>query len=273
MSIELAEFEYLRKFIKDESAIVLGDDKEYLVESRLMNLLDQEGYGSVQKMLNEMRIRPSNALRRRVVDAMTNNETWFFRDMAPFEAIKSTVLPDVITRRAAERKLTIWSAACSSGQEPYSLAMLILEYLPALLSWDVQIVATDLSSAILERAMSGRYTQLEVNRGLPINLLAKYFTREGMNWQLSPVVRRMVTFHQMNLADAWPQLRTPDLVMLRNVLIYFDLGTKREILARVARLLPAHGYLFLGCAETTLNLSDRFERQQCGSTFCYRLRG
>lgn len=272
MGIATPEFEYLRKLMREDSAIILDGDKQYLAESRLTALLKEEGFPSVQALLAEMRTSRRSALQRKVLDAMTNNETWFFRDLVPYEALRTNVLPDVISQRAAHRDLTIWSAACSSGQEPYSASMLLLEHFPSVLSWNVQILATDISSAVLDRARRGRYTQLEVNRGLPVSLLCKYFTREGTEWQISERVRRMVTLKTMNLAEPWPDMRTPDIVLLRNVLIYFDTDTKRQILTRVARQMNSHGYLFLGCAETTLNLSDSFERAQLGSTFCYRLK-
>lgn len=270
MGISIPEFEYLRKLIREGSAIVLDSDKQYLAESRLASLLSKEGFSSVQKMLEEMRFRPSSELNRKVLDAMTNNETWFFRDLEPFQVLRSTILPDLIQRRQRERTLTIWSAASSSGQEAYSIAMLIREHFPLLLGWDLSIVATDISGSVLHRAKQGRYTQLEVNRGLPVQMLAKYFEQQGLEWQLSELVRKMVTFRLMNLADAWPDMPTFDIVFLRNVLIYFDVDTKKQILARVARKLAPEGYVLLGCAETTLNLSDDFERLQCGKMFCYR---
>ncbi|HYH00137.1 MAG TPA: protein-glutamate O-methyltransferase CheR [Terriglobales bacterium] len=272
MSIATPEFDYLRKFMREGTAILLDEDKQYLAESRLAPLIHNEGFSSVQALLEQMRTTRCSTLQRKVLDAMTNNETWFFRDLAPFEALRSTILPEIICRRSNERKLAIWSAACSSGQEPYSLAMLVLEHFPELCSWDFELTATDISLAILERAQRGRYTQLEVNRGLPARLLTKYFTQQGAEWQVADRVRRLVRFRNVNLAEPWPDLRKPDIVLLRNVLIYFGIDTKRQILDRVARHMCRDGYLFLGCAETTLNLSDSFERTPIGSSFCYRLK-
>ncbi len=271
MGISVPEFEYLRKLLRDNAAIVLDGDKQYLAESRLAPLLTKEGFSSVQNMLAQMRVRPSAELHRKVLDAMTNNETWFFRDGDPFEALRTTLLPELIQRRQNERKLTIWSAAASSGQEIYSTAMMIRERFPGLLAWNLNLLATDISAKVLQRAEQGRYTQLEVNRGLPIQLLTKYFEQRGIEWEISAAVRRMVTFRLMNLAEPWLQVQPTDLIFLRNVMIYFDVQTKRKILDRVARTLAPDGYLFLGCAETTLNLSDAFERVQCGKMFCYRL--
>ncbi len=271
MGISRPEFEYLRKFMREGSAIVLDEDKQYLAESRLAPLLIPEGFPSVQKLLERMRGGSSSPLHRKVLDAMTNNETWFYRDLAPYDALRTEILPQIIKRREVERRLNIWSAASSSGQEAYSLSMLLLEHFPGLSSWKVQILATDISNAVLERAKRACYSKMEVNRGLPIHLLAKYFTRSGLEWQLSERVRSMVTFRLMNLAESWPDIGSIDVLMLRNVLIYFDVDMKRQILARVERVLSKDGVLFLGCAETTLNLSDRFERVQYGAVFCYRL--
>lgn len=272
MGIETSEFEYLRNFLHSGAAIVLDSDKQYLAESRLLPLLTSEGFRSVQEMLQALRLRPTSGLHGRVLDAMTNNETWFFRDLAPFETLRNVILPEVVQARSPERTLRIWSAASSSGQEVYSLAMLIRENFPGLMAWNLQLIATDISSSVLSRAERGRYSQMEVNRGLPAHLLAKYFVRDGLDWQLSPDIRRMVTFKRMNLAEAWLDIGPIDVMMLRNVLIYFDMDTKRQILARAQRVLRPDGYLFLGCAETTLNLSDSFERVQCGTGSCYRLR-
>ncbi len=272
MGIAVPEFEYLRKMMRDDAAIVIDEDKQYLAESRLMPLVSAEGYPSVQKMLEVLRARPSGNLHRKVLDAMTNNETWFFRDIEPFEALKTTIIADVLARRQTQRSLTIWSAAASTGQESFSIAMLLREHFPGLLSWDLKILATDISDRVLEKARQGSYTQIEVNRGLPAQLLAKYFEQEGTQWRISASIRRMVTFRRMNLAEPWLDMPYADIILLRNVLIYFDVEKKKEILARVARMVAPDGYLFLGCAETTLNLSEEFERVPCGKIFCYRLR-
>jgi chemotaxis protein methyltransferase CheR len=270
MGISIPEFEYLRKMMRDDAAIVLDEDKQYLAESRLASLLGKEGFPSVQKMLEELRHGRSGELHRKVLDAMTNNETWFFRDLEPFEALRTCILPELIQQRQGERRLAIWSAAASSGQEAYSVAILLREQFPGLLSWDLNIFGTDISSKILQRARQGKYSQLEVNRGLPAKILAKYFERDGLDWQLADTIRRMVTFQPINLAAPWREMRTVDVLFLRNVLIYFDVDQKRQILARVARTLAPDGYMFLGCAETTMNLSDEFERVPFGKIFCYR---
>ncbi len=272
MGIAVPEFEYLRRMMRNDAAIVIDEDKQYLAESRLMPLVSTEGYPSVQKMLEEMRTRPSGELHRKVLDAMTNNETWFFRDLDPFEALRTTIISDILQRRQTQRRLTIWSAAASTGQESFSIAMLIREHFPGLLAWDLKILATDISDRALQRARQGIFSQLEVNRGLPAQLLAKYFEQEGSEWRICSPIKSMVTFRRMNLAEPWFDLPCADIILLRNVLIYFDVEKKKEILARVVRALAPDGYLFLGCAETTLNLSDEFERVPCGRIFCYRLR-
>jgi len=227
----------------------------------------------LQDLVARLRAQPFNGLHQKVVEAMTTNETSFFRDVHPFEALKKAVLPELIKKRATERKLNMWCAASSSGQEPYTMAMILREHFPTLANWTVRFIASDISMEMLERARAGRYSQLELNRGMPAPLLVKYFQRQGMEWQIKEDLRRMVEFRQMNLADTWPSLPEMDLVFMRNVLIYFDVPTKKEILGKVRRLLRPDGYLFLGIAETTLNLDGAFERVQFDKSGCYRLRG
>lgn len=271
MSIGAVEFDYLRNLVRNHSAIILDADKEYLAENRLASITMQEGCGSVQELLRKLRLQRFTDLHRKVLDAMTNNETWFFRDHAPYDTLRDAVIPSIMKNHANERAVRIWSAACSSGQEPYSLALLVKEnFLHS--GWNFRIHATDISNAILERAKRGRYSQLEVNRGMPAILLSKYFTKSGMDWELKPEIRQMVSFQSMNLAEPWPPLGSMDIVLLRNVLIYFDIPVRKEILARLRRVLRPDGYLLLGGAETTLNIDDNFERVQFQKTSYYRLR-
>lgn len=273
MPITTAEFDYVRDLVRQRAAIVLDPGKEYLVESRLGQLARQQGIESISVLVEQLR-RPNAAeLESQVVEAMTTNETSFYRDIHPFEALRTTVLPELIKRRSSERILNIWSAACSTGQEPYTIAMLIKEHFPEIAGWTVRILATDLSTEVLDKAREGRYAQIEVNRGLPAPLLVKYFDRAGMGWQVKPDLKRMVDFRPMNLITPWPSLARMDLVFLRNVLIYFDVDTKRQILGRVAQHLRPDGYLFLGAAETTVNVHDGFERVQIEKAGCYRPRG
>jgi chemotaxis protein methyltransferase CheR len=273
MSLSPATFAYLAQLVRNHSAIVLDDTKAYLVESRLGPLLYSEGVRDIDELAFRLRDNRFAPLRRKVLDAMTNNESWFFRDLYPFEALKTTILPQLISRAESSRSLSIWSAACSSGQEIYSIAMLIRENFPSLLNWNLSLLGTDISEAILERAEAGTYSQLEVNRGLPALLLAKYFQQGSRDWQLKSTVRDMARFRYVNLSAPLPRLGPFDVIFLRNVLIYFALDTRREILARIRQVLRPGGILFLGSAETTLNLDDSYERVPFQKSFYYRPKG
>jgi chemotaxis protein methyltransferase CheR len=267
----VAEFDFIRTLLKRQAAIVIEPGKEYLAETRLQSLAQKEGIASCSELVAQLRENPRHALGQKVVEAMTINETYFFRDTKPFEALREVVLPKLIEARARERRLTVWSAACSTGQEPYSLAMLLREHFGSLPGWQLRIVATDLSSDVIERAMRGRYSQIEVNRGLPAALLVKYFQRHGLEWQLRDDVRAMVEFRTLNLIGPWTGLPTADIVFLRNVLIYFDVETKKQLLARVHQQIRPDGFVFLGGAETTFNIDPRFQRLELDRANCYRL--
>jgi chemotaxis protein methyltransferase CheR len=271
MALSAPEFDYIRRLVLEQSAIVLEEEKGYLIESRLSPLAHREGFASLSLFVERLQSAPFQALHQRAVEAMTTNETSFFRDFHPFEALKKSLLPELVEKRRQERKLNIWSAACSTGQEPYTIAMLLREYFPGLASWTIRILAADLSSEILARARAARYSQLEVNRGLPAGFLVKYFQKQACEWQLRDDIRRMVEFQVFNLAAAWPPLPPMDIVMMRNVLIYFGLKTRKEILGKVRRILRPDGYLFLGAAETTFNLDESFERVQLERATCYRV--
>lgn len=266
-----ADFDYVRHFVRGQAAIVLEPGKEYLVESRLLTLSRRENIPTVDELVARLRASPGSPLHRKVIDAMTTNETSFFRDIHPFETLRKHVLPELIARRAAHRQLTIWCGAASTGQEPFTLMMVIAEHFPDLLHWNLRFVATDLSAEVLARARSGRFTQLEVNRGLPAAMLVKYFTRQGNEWEFRENLRRKVEFREMNLVADWAGLPQLDLILLRNVLIYFDLETKKAILAKARRLLRPDSYLMLGGAETTFNIDDAFERVVLDKTICYRV--
>jgi len=269
--ISAADFDYVRNLVYQDSAILLEVGKEYLVDSRLTVLARQEGKPSLESLIGDLRKRPDQSLRYKIVQAMTTNETSFFRDVAPFDALREHVLPDMIARRAATRTLRIWCAAASTGQEPYSLAMLIREHFPALATWRVEIVATDISREVLDRAKSGRYTQLEMNRGLPASYLVKYFEKDGLHWRVKPAIRDMVVYRELNLIGTWSGVDSADIVMMRNVLIYFDIPTKRSIMANVRRVMRPDGYFLLGSAESTLNIDEKFKRIAVGRTSCYQL--
>jgi chemotaxis protein methyltransferase CheR len=272
MTLASAEFDYVRKLVHEQSAIVLEDGKGYLVESRLSPIARKAGLGSLSELVARLQSTRDGALQREVVEAMTTNETTFFRDRHPFDALRDVLLPELLASRAKERRLTIWSAASSTGQEPYSIAMLLREHFPELLNWNVRILATDLNEEVLAKARAGQYGQVEINRGLAAPMLMKYFTRDGLKWIISGDLRRMVDFQQMNLAASWPAMPPMDVIFLRNVLIYFDAPTKKKILANARQLLRPDGVLFLGGAETTINLDDAFERMPHEKAAVYRLR-
>jgi len=264
-----AEFTFISDMVRTRSAIVLEPGKEYLVEARLAPLLRELGLESIGALVTKLR-QGNGGLAERVTEAMTTNETSFFRDVAPFQALRTSVVPTLLEARKVPRSLRIWCAASSSGQEPYSIAMTIDDAFPQLRDWNLQIVATDLSPAMVERGRSGVYKALEVNRGLPAPMLIKYFTKVGVDYELKPEIRSMVDFSELNLIGAWPAFPTFDIVFLRNVLIYFDVETKRTIFGRVKRLLASDGFLFLGAAETTMNIDDGFERLPFERAGCYR---
>ena len=266
------DHELIRSLVLAESAIALEAGREYVVEARVNALAKREGFPDATEFTNRLRAAPRGPLLRKLVDAMTTNETSFFRDLHPFESLRQAVLPDLIRNRKGENRLHVWCGAASSGQEPYSLLMLLSEHFPELVTWNLRFIATDLSSQILTRARAGRYSQFEVNRGLPAQLLVKYFTRQNGEWEVSPSLRRQVEFSELNLIQDWPAMPFMDLVMLRNVLIYFDSAVKRQILERVRRVMRPGGYLILGGTETTLGLVDGFERVQLNKTTVYRLR-
>jgi chemotaxis protein methyltransferase CheR len=254
------EFEVICKLLHERSAIALDSSKRYLVESRLAPVLRRLNLNSIGDLVVQLRDQPANGLYRQIVEAMVTTESSFFRDHHPFEALRKGVIPDMLERRRGERRLHIWCAASSHGQEPYSIAMLIREHFPELAGWKVSLLASDLSQEVLARAREGRFNQVEVNRGLPAPLLVKYFDQHGTDWQLKPVIRNMVDFQEINLAQPWPLLPRMDLVLIRNVMIYFDVETKKTILAKLARLLKPDGYLILGGAETTINLDNSYRR-------------
>jgi chemotaxis protein methyltransferase CheR len=266
------EFDYVRALLYERSAVVLEPGKEYLVETRLLPIVRQLNLASVGDLIRQIRTHPANGLESRVVEALVTTETSFFRDLHPFEALRKTVLPELVARRHGERRLNIWCAATASGQEPYSLALLLCEHFPDLVAgWKLTLLATDLSREMLARAREGRYNQIEVNRGLPASLLVKHFQQHGTSWQLNSNVRSLVEFQEINLAQPWPFLPRMDLIFLRNVMIYFDVDTKKAILGRVARLLKPDGYLLLGGAETTFNLDESYRRVEHLKTGFYQL--
>ncbi|MGY1806586.1 CheR family methyltransferase [Blastococcus sp. SYSU D00669] len=269
MTLATTSFDWVRQLVHKESAIVLQPGKEYLVEARLLPIARKMGLDDVGKLVESVRTRPNPDATRRIVEALTTNETSWFRDGDPFTALTSTVLPALLAARGPAEPLKIWSAACSSGQEPYTIAMLLEDALPNAAS-RVSITATDLSREMVERTRAGRFTQLEVNRGLPAPMLVRHFARAGSEWEVAPALKRMVTASECNLAAPLPRMGPFDVVYLRNVLIYFDLSTKQSILRRVRELMRPDGWLFLGAAETTLGVDDSWERVVIGRSSAYR---
>ncbi len=270
-SVNTGTFDFLCNFVREKSAIVLEPSKAYLVESRLNPVARDNGLSSLDELVVALKKPGSRELSRQVIDAMTTNESSFFRDLQPFEALKTVIIPELMEKRAKERSLNIWSNACSSGQEVYSIAMLLRESFPALAGWKVRLIATDLSTAMLKKAQEGIFNQTEANRGLPMTMLLKYFTKSGLQWQIKEDVRKSIEFREVNLIESWPaSFPTMDIVFLRNVLIYFSPETKTAILNKAHRILRPDGCLFLGGAETTMNLDTKFERSPVGKTTCYR---
>ena len=272
MSITKSEFNYIRDLVRERSALVLDPGKEYLVESRLGPLATKEGFSSLRHMVESLRSSPSNDLRRKVVEAMATNETSFFREIRTFEIFKKTILPELLALRRSTRSLNFWCAASSGGQEPYSFAMLLREHSPSLGSWNIKFLASDISQEMLARARAGRFNQVEINRGLPANLLVKYFAKRGAAWEISPDIRCMVEFREINLIHSWPFLPIMDVIFMRNVMIYLDLETKKSILRKTSRLLSPDGYLLLGGSETTTNLDDSFEPVSLDGATYFRLK-
>ena len=252
-----SDYEFLRKILKERSGLDLSSDKQYLVESRLIPLARRVGLSGIGELVQKLKAG-TEPLTSEVVEAMTTNETFFFRDKIPFDHLNEAVLPALVQARASRRALRIWCAASSTGQEPYSIAMCVKGF-AALAGWRVEIVATDLSQEVLEKSKAGLYSQFEVQRGLPIQLLVEHFKQIGEMWQLNADIRGMVQHRQLNLLQDFSHLGTFDLIFCRNVLIYFDQETKIGIFERLSKMLEPDGVLALGAAETVVGLSDAFK--------------
>jgi len=272
MPLSKEDFEVVRKIVRDRSAIILEDGKEYLVEARLNPVAKELKLADISALIQKLKSSSEYLVIQKVVEAMTTNETFFFRDIYPFEALKKNVLPDLLSRRGPADPLNIWCAASSTGQEPYTIAMVIAEYFSQFKNnGKLKLIASDINDAVLSKAKEGIYTQLEVNRGLPAPLMVKYFQKKVTNWQIKEDIRKMVDYRIINLCQNLPVLPKMDLVFIRNVLIYFDVETKKKILAGIRNLLKPDGYLFLGGAETTFGIDDQFERVNYDPAVCYRL--
>ena len=252
------DYDYLRKLLKERSGLTLSADKQYLVESRLLPVARKIGVPGLSGLVQKLKEPGTEALITEVVEAMTTNESFFFRDKIPFDLFRNEIMPALLTSRAAQRSIRIWCAAASTGQEPYSLAMCLKELGPKVAGWRIEILGTDLSTEVLEKAKSGIYSQFEVQRGLPIQLLVKHFNQVGETWQVAPELRAMAQYKPLNLLQNFSHLGTFDVVFCRNVLIYFDQQTKVDVLDRIAKTLQPDGFLLLGAAETVVGLTDTF---------------
>jgi chemotaxis protein methyltransferase CheR len=252
------DYDYLRKLLKDRSGLVLSADKQYLVESRLTPLARKAGIATLGDLVGKLRAN-NERLIVEVVEAMTTNESFFYRDKVPFDHFREAIMPSLIAARARERRIRIWCAAASTGQEPYSLAMCLKEMKDKIAGWRIDIIGTDLSTEVLEKAKAGLYSQFEVQRGLPIQMLVKHFVQTGDTWQISPEIRAMVQYRPLNLLADFSHLGNFDVVFCRNVLIYFDQETKIGVLNRIARMLEGDGFLVLGAAETVVGLTEAFK--------------
>jgi chemotaxis protein methyltransferase CheR len=253
------DFDYLRQLLRTRSGLVLSAEKQYLAESRLLPVARKHGLASLAELVDKLKTAAATPLGTDVVEAMTTNESFFFRDKVPFDHFRDTIMPALLTARAREKRIRIWCTACATGQEPYSLAMSLKSVGAALAGWRIEIIATDLSNEVLVKAKAGIYSQFEVQRGLPIQLLVKFFSQVGDAWQIAPEIRGMVHFRPLNLLKDFSALGTFDLVFCRNVLIYFDQPTKIDVLNRLARQMTSESFLVLGAAETVVGLTDGFK--------------
>jgi chemotaxis protein methyltransferase CheR len=266
VTISVSSFAFVSDLARRETAMLYDPGKEYLVEARLLPLAREAGCADVDAYV--LRLQTDAAERAKALDALTINETSWFRDNAPYQTFTELMLPAIIAARQHVRHVSIWSAACSSGQEAYSLAMLLDEHLPP--GWTAQILATDVSAKMLARVEAGRYSQVEMNRGLPVTSLVKYFSRTGSEWEVNDDLKKMVRTQHLNLSTSFPPLPTFDIVFVRNVLIYFDLDVKRDILRRISQVISPDGFMLLGSSETTLDLDDHWDREVHGRTQVHR---
>lgn len=270
LGISTSDFDFVAELVHKRLGIRLERDKGYLVESRFRRIYERLGLGTIAEFVERLRAGSPEALLSEAMESLTTNETYFFRDGTPFEVLREKVLPRLLEARRGERAINIWSAACATGQEPFSIVIALRDGFPQLSDWSVQVFATDVANGVLEKAREGLFTQAEVNRGLTPELLRKYFSPEGQGWRLREDYRRSVKFWPVNLCREWPVLPKMDVIFLRNVLIYMDEASKRSILSRARQLLRPDGFLFLGAAESTFNLSDFFRRTEWEVSGCFR---
>ncbi|MFZ4762050.1 MAG: CheR family methyltransferase [Alphaproteobacteria bacterium] len=257
-----ADYDYLAQYLHESSGLVLTEDKSYLIESRLLPVIRRHNLATLEEMVQKIRSRQNHNLMRDVTEAMTTNESSFFRDLKPFDLFKDVMLPYFLQARNTTKRIRIWSGASSSGQEAYSMAILLKEQEEKLRGWNIEIIGTDLSSEMVERAKSGIYTQFEVQRGMPVHLIIKYFKQAGDRWQIAPEIRAMAQFKTCNLLQDLSWLGSFDIIFLRNVLIYFDQPTKSKVLDHVSRIMASDSMMLLGGAETVLGINNNFRSHE-----------
>ena len=266
-----SELEYVCRLVEQTSGVFLTPEKSYLIESRLSSLVKREKLGSIEALVKKLKWSRHGDLHDYVVDALTTNETFFFRDQAPFDALYKVIVPALLKANAASKTIRIWSAACSSGQEPYSIAMLLYHHFPFLSDWNLEILGTDISKEMLAKARRGYYSAFEVQRGLPAELLHN-FEKSGRGWQMKQQITDIVRFEFLNLIEPWPPLQNMDIIFMRNVLIYFKPEVKKEILSKVHTVMKPSGHLFLGQSETVVQLDTRFEAVNIEAASCYQMK-
>ena len=267
------EFQNFSEFLRERSGVSLDPSKQYLVEARMAPLVEAAKLGSLAALVDRLRESEDPDLETRVVDEMMTNDTSFFRDVKPFEILRTEILPAQILTRDKERRLQIWSAACASGQEAYSIAILLLESFPELADWSIDFLATDISQAAIEKARNGSYSQLEVNRGLPPDLLRKYFTQSGIRWKVNDELREMVEFRELNLVSPLFEIPRADIVFARNVLLYFESDLKQKTLGLLRESMAPDAALFLGRAESPVGLDHELVRVEGPpANSCFRIR-
>ena len=271
MAIAKSDFDFIVELVKARSGIVLDAGKEYLVECRLSMLMRQHKLSSLAALVSRLRSNPADPAFKQVVEAITTHETSFFRDQYPFDALRNVVLPALLASRAVSKTLSIWCAACSTGQEPYTIAMTLCEAIPKIEQWRITFIGTDICSDMIARCRAGKFNQMEINRGLPAPLLAKYFDKRGAEWKIKRALRNMIEFRELNLVEKWSNLPPMDIIFMRNVLIYFNIETKQDIFKRLKGVLKSDGYLFLGAAETTMCVDEDFARAEIDKGSYYHL--
>ncbi len=264
------QFRFFSTLVKESSGIALTKGKEYLLESRLNELARVLGMKDINELYKKAKFNPTPKLKEQIIEAMTTNETYFFRDQHPFEALKSNIIPELIEVRKSKKQLKFWSAACSTGQEPYSIAIILEEHFPNIKTWRREIIASDISQQAIDKGRDGRFTQVEVNRGLPIQLLIKYFKQQGAFWMIDPKLKKMIRFKKLNLMGPLIGINNIDVIMCRYVLIYFDQETKKAILNKLVKVLNPGGYLFLGATETPVGLPTNMKRRTFGRATCWQ---